>query len=127
MYVEHFYALTAGSGNLITFLLQAQKNFIFSPFGMPETGSIGGAKRIKPVLFLMVFLLKTLTQVSFPELKETKIFWIVSYLLSTFALITLFAEIYFFKISLNWVFIFGFILLVYAYLTAEYISHRERI
>ncbi|MEK7198783.1 MAG: hypothetical protein AAB212_02535, partial [Bacteroidota bacterium] len=57
MYVEHFYALTAGSGNLITFLLQAQKNFIFSPFGMPETGSIGGAKRIKPVLFLMVFFL----------------------------------------------------------------------
>ena len=43
MYVEHFYALTAGSGNLITFIA-GSKNFIFSPFGMPETGSIGGAK-----------------------------------------------------------------------------------
>lgn len=77
------------------------------------------------MLFLMAFLLKTLTQLSFPELRETRFFWIMAYILNTFALMTLLAEIYFLKINFNWIFIFGFILLVYAYLTAEYIHNRS--
>lgn len=79
------------------------------------------------MLFMMVFLLKSLTQRSFPELRETTTFWVMSYLLSTFALITLFAEIYFFRLTFNWVFIFGLIILIFAYLTSEYITFRERL
>lgn len=79
------------------------------------------------MLLFLIFSLKSLTQRSFPELRESKAFWITGYILSTFALITLFSEIYFFKISFNWVFVFAFILFIYAYLTAEYINNRERI
>jgi hypothetical protein len=79
------------------------------------------------MLLIMVFLLKSLTQRSFPELRETNSFWALTFLLSTFALITLFAEIYFFKISFSWVFVFGVIMIVFAYLTAEYIRYREKI
>ena len=79
------------------------------------------------MLFMMVFLLKTITQRSFPELRESTTFWVMTYLLSTFALITLFAEIYFFHLTFNWVFIFGLIILIFAYLTSEYLSYRDRL
>lgn len=78
------------------------------------------------MLFMMVFLLKRLTQRSFPELRETSVFWAMTFLLSTFAIITLFAEIYFFELSFNWVFVLGLILLILAYLTSEYLNYKER-
>ncbi len=78
------------------------------------------------MLFMMVFLLKRLTQRSFPELRETSVFWAMTFLLSTFAIITLFAEIYFFELSFNWVLILGLILLILAYLTSEYLDYKKR-
>jgi (p)ppGpp synthase/HD superfamily hydrolase len=77
------------------------------------------------MLFLLVFLLKQLTQRSFPELRETSAFWALTFLLSTFAIITLFAEIYFFELTFNWVLVLGLIMLMFAYLTSEYIRYRE--
>lgn len=79
------------------------------------------------MLFLMVLMLKSLTHRSLPELRETSAFWALTFLLSTFALITLFAEIYFFELAFNWVFVLGLILLIFAYLTSEYITYRDRI
>ncbi len=78
------------------------------------------------MLFMMVFLLKRLTQRSFPELRETSVFWAMTFMLSTFAIITLFAEIYFFELSFNWVLVLGLILLILAYLTSEYLNYKER-
>lgn len=79
------------------------------------------------MLFMMVFSLKSLTQRSFPELRETNTFWVLTFTVSAFALITLLAEIYFFKLNFPWVILFGLILMVFAYLTAEYINYRDRI
>lgn len=79
------------------------------------------------MLFIMVFLLKSLTQRSFPDVRETTAFWVISYLLSTFALITLLAEIYFFRLNFNWFFVFSLIILIFAYMTVEFFSYRKRI
>jgi GTP pyrophosphokinase len=78
------------------------------------------------MLFMMVFLLKRLTQRSFPELRETNTFWTITFLLTAFAVITLFAEIYFFELSLNWIILLGLVLLILAYLTAEYVNFRKK-
>lgn len=78
------------------------------------------------MLFLGVFLLKTLSHRSFPELRETTAYWIMSFLLTAFALVTFFGEIYFLKLSFNWVFVFGIILLIMAYQIAEYINANDR-
>lgn len=79
------------------------------------------------MLFLLVFLLKRLTQRSFPELRETKGFWAVTFALNIFALITLFAEVYFFNLNFNWVHVFGLVLLIFAYLLSEYIYFKDRL
>lgn len=78
------------------------------------------------MLFLGVFLLKSLSHRSFPELRETTAYWIMSFLLTAFALVTFFGEIYFLKLSFNWVFVFGIIMLIVAYQVAEYINANDR-
>ncbi len=78
------------------------------------------------MLFLGVFLLKSLSRRSFPELRETTAYWIMSFLLTAFSTVTFFGEIYFLKLSFNWVFIFGMILLIVAYQIAEYIYANDR-
>ena len=78
------------------------------------------------MLFLGVFLLKSLSRRSFPELRETKAYWIMSFLLTAFAFVTFFGELYFLKLSFNWVFVFGIILLIIAYQVAEYINANDR-
>ncbi len=50
----------------------------------------------------------------------------MSFLLTAFALVTFFGEIYFLKLSFNWVFVFGIILLIMAYQIAEYINAYDR-
>lgn len=78
------------------------------------------------MLFFMVYFLKRLTQRSFPELRETNRLWVMTFVLSIFAFLTFFAEIFYFKLHLNWVVVFGLILLVFGYLMSEYLYHRER-
>jgi len=78
------------------------------------------------LLFMIVYLLKNVTQRSFPELRETNAFWIITLLLSIFALITLFAEIYFFEIEFNWGIVIGLLVLFFSYLTSEFIHYKEQ-
>ncbi|MBU0667734.1 RelA/SpoT family protein [Patescibacteria group bacterium] len=93
------------------------KNSIFSEF-LLYTGIF--------MLFMIVYLLKTATQRSFPDLRETNAFWAVTLLLSGFAILTLLAEVYFFELSFNWGLVTGLIVLFFAYLASEYISYHER-
>lgn len=76
------------------------------------------------MLFAMVFFLRKITQSSFSELKETSIFWVMTYVLSAFALLTTAVEIYFFKLSFDWWLVGGSILAIFAYLTAGFIKFR---
>lgn len=78
------------------------------------------------MLFVMVILLKRLTQRSFPELRETNTLWSLTFLLSIFAVITLVAEIYFFELSMNWLILMGIVLGTLAYLTIEYLKFRKK-
>jgi GTP pyrophosphokinase len=78
------------------------------------------------VLFVEVFILKSISARSFPELRETTAYWIMSFLLTAFALITFFSENYFLQLSFNWVVIFGLIVFIVAYQIAEYINANDR-
>jgi hypothetical protein len=121
------------AGSLLTFIIWAIHpfvlHFITTSVRSDEHPIIATTMLYAGVfmLFMMVFLLKSLTQRSFPEMRETTAFWVLSYLLSTFAMITLFAEIYFFQLTFNWVFVFGLIILIFAYLTSEFMAYRHRI
>jgi GTP diphosphokinase / guanosine-3',5'-bis(diphosphate) 3'-diphosphatase len=77
------------------------------------------------MLFVVVFLLKRITHRSFPELRETNTFWGITFLLTAFAIITLIAEIYFFDISFNWIFILGSVLFIVTYLSSEYFAYKK--
>lgn len=78
------------------------------------------------LLFFMIFSLKRLTRRSFPELRETKTLWVMTFVLNIFALMTFFAEIFFLQIQFNWIMAFSLILLILSYLTSEYIYYRDR-
>jgi guanosine-3',5'-bis(diphosphate) 3'-pyrophosphohydrolase len=79
------------------------------------------------MLFMIVYLGKRFTHRSYPELRETVVIWAVTLLLSIFAVVTLFAEIYFFELSYNWILVLAMILLFSMYLTSEYVKYKERI
>jgi hypothetical protein len=78
------------------------------------------------VLFMIVFLLKDLTQRSFPELRETSFFWLLTYVLTAFAAVTAIAEIYYFNLHFNLLIVGTVILFIFAYLTTEYWRYRLR-
>lgn len=78
------------------------------------------------MLFLIVYLLKSLTQRSFPEFRETNLLWAATLLLSAFALITLAAEVYFFELAFNWMILSFLVLLYFAYLMSEYLNFHEQ-
>jgi guanosine-3',5'-bis(diphosphate) 3'-pyrophosphohydrolase len=79
------------------------------------------------MLFVMVFLFKRIAQRSLPQLRETQMFWLLIYLLTTFAAITVFAEIYFFKLDFNLLVVGSLILLFFSYLTAQHVSYCNNI
>lgn len=79
------------------------------------------------MLFMLVFSLRSLTNRSFPELKETGIIWGLTFLLSCFALITLAAEIYFFQLRFHIAFLVVVVGGLFAYLLWQYRKLRNRI
>lgn len=102
----------------ITYYL-SQNLAIGSPYNLGIYGGIA-------MLFFLVYQLKRVTQKSFPELRDTgKILWFLTFLIGNFALITILAEIYFYNLHFNWIIVFGLILFIYAYLTAEYIEYKH--
>jgi GTP diphosphokinase / guanosine-3',5'-bis(diphosphate) 3'-diphosphatase len=78
------------------------------------------------MIFMMVYLLKKLTQRSFPELRETNIYWTVTYLLSVFATITVYSEIFFLKLDFDILTVSIMTVLFFSYLTFEYLAYRKR-
>jgi len=78
------------------------------------------------MLFVGVFMLKSLSRRSFPELRETRAYWVMSFLLTGFAMVMFGAEIYFLNFSFNWFVVLGFILLIIGYQTVEYINAHDR-
>ncbi len=78
------------------------------------------------ILFGLIFLLKQYTENSFPELRDTNRLWQVTYTLSCFALMTIFLEIYLIKPSIDWVWVLGSVVLIFAYLTGQYIYYRDK-
>lgn len=78
------------------------------------------------MLYVMVVTLKSFTQRSFPELRENGLFWVGTFALSTFAMFTIFAEIYFLNLDFNWALIVVLIVGIFAYLILEYMNFREQ-
>lgn len=77
------------------------------------------------LLFGLILYLKKMAQRSFPELKETKYYWPMIYILTTLAFFTIFSEIISLDIEFNSVFALGLIISVYAMLTASYINYKR--
>jgi len=73
------------------------------------------------MLFLVVLSLKKITQRSFPEMRENRNFWFFTFLLIAFAIITLFAEIYFFQINYDWFIVFASIIGILVYRLSEFV------
>lgn len=77
------------------------------------------------LLFFMVLHLKNIMAKNF-SLQETKALWITTFVASTFALLTILFEIYFFHIQLNWIIVFSGILLMYTYLLVQFLKYFHR-
>jgi GTP pyrophosphokinase len=78
------------------------------------------------MLFFLVYQLKRLSKRTFPELRNTgRFLWLLTFLIGNFALFTIIAEIYFYKLNFNWIVVFGLILFIYAYLASEYIDYKQ--
>jgi GTP pyrophosphokinase len=76
-------------------------------------------------LFSLIFFLKQYTEKSFPELRETNRLWFVTYTLSFFVLMTMFLEIYLYKLSFEWIWGLGSVILVFAYLSGQYLYSNK--
>lgn len=78
------------------------------------------------LLFSLIFLLKQYTEKSFPELRETNRLWQVAYTLSCFALMTIFLEIYLYKLNFEWAWVLASVILIFAYMTGQYIYYKDK-
>jgi GTP diphosphokinase / guanosine-3',5'-bis(diphosphate) 3'-diphosphatase len=76
------------------------------------------------LLFTIVYL-KKIVQKNFPLFRDVKWVWGLTFFAVTVAVFALLIELYIFKISYNWVIIFGGILFMYAYLTVQYIDYTN--
>jgi uncharacterized membrane protein len=52
--------------------------------------------------------------------------WQIAYILSFFALMTIFLEIYLNRLNFNWAWVLVCVILIFTYLTAQYIFYKER-
>jgi len=77
------------------------------------------------MLLFTVIYLKKIIQKSFPGFRYVKWIWIFTFLALTVAVFALLIELYIFKIHYNWVIIFGGILFIYAYLSAQYLEYKN--
>jgi len=78
------------------------------------------------ILFSLIFLLKQYTENSFPEYRESSRLWQVAYVLSFFALVTIFMEIYLYKLNFDWAWVLASVILIFAYLTGQYIYYKDK-
>ncbi len=78
------------------------------------------------MLFSLIFLIKQYTEKSFPEIRETNRLWQVTYLLCFFALMTVCLEIYLEHLMVDWALVLGSVMLIFTYLTGQYIYSRDR-
>jgi GTP diphosphokinase / guanosine-3',5'-bis(diphosphate) 3'-diphosphatase len=79
------------------------------------------------MLFMLIFLLKSITSRSFPDFRETGIFWTMTFLLSGFAVVTILSEIYFFRLHFNLMIVSGFMFIIFLFLITEYLTYRKKI
>lgn len=59
------------------------------------------------ILFGLIFYLKKYSENNFPEIRESNRIWIITYILSVFALSTIFMEIYIFNLQFDWIMLIG--------------------
>jgi GTP pyrophosphokinase len=78
------------------------------------------------LLFSLIFFLKKYTENSFPEYREGTRLWQVAYILSFFALVTIFMEIYLYKLNFDWAWVLASVILIFAYLTGQYIFYKDK-
>lgn len=116
-------------GSMLTFLIWSVHPYLFHYLSLDLVKGVDPllAKGLMYsgifMLFLMVFSMKRLSQRSFPELRETQALLPMTTILSCFAFITLFTEVYIFNLSFNWVILFGFVIAMFAFLTSEFIKY----
>jgi hypothetical protein len=78
------------------------------------------------ILFALIFSLKRYTENSLPGLQENNRLWLTVFMISCFALATIFLEIYIYELQLNWILIIGLVLILFVYLTTQYLFFRSR-
>lgn len=78
------------------------------------------------ILFTLIFFLKTYTEHSFPEYREGIKLWQLAYVLSFFALLTIFMEIYIYQLNFDWAWVLASVILIFAYLTGQYIYYKDK-
>ena len=78
------------------------------------------------ILFALIFFLKTYTENSFPEYRDGNRLWQLAYVLSFFALLTIFMEIYLYQLNFDWAWVLASVVLIFAYLTGQYIYYKDK-
>ncbi len=77
-------------------------------------------------IFALILLLNHFTERSLPEFRDTKKFWTMAYILSSFALMTIFLEIFLIELTFDWAWVLGTIALIFGYLTMQYIYYKGK-
>ncbi|MBI5754684.1 bifunctional (p)ppGpp synthetase/guanosine-3',5'-bis(diphosphate) 3'-pyrophosphohydrolase [Candidatus Peregrinibacteria bacterium] len=78
------------------------------------------------ILFVPLFFLYHATERTFPELKNTYPFWITSFSLNFLVFLTIFFEIEYYRLSLNWFIALMIVVLIHAYLIVKYFFFRKK-
>lgn len=77
-------------------------------------------------LFAMIYWLQSMSNKTFPHWEETKLFWPVIFVISTLAVLTLFAEGVIFELGIGLSATMLMAVSVYAFLIYVYFSHEKR-
>lgn len=77
------------------------------------------------LLFGLILYMRKFTKRSFPELQETNLFWLITFILNVLIFVTVALEVIYFNLMLNWVNLFGLTLIVFGFLLIEYIRYKH--
>ncbi len=77
-------------------------------------------------LFVIIYSLESMSNKTFPHFEETKVFWPVTFIICSLAILTLLVEDFIYELGIRLNITIGGAALVYAFLIYAYFSHEKR-
>lgn len=135
--VQYVYKISR-KGNIIfnIMVVFAAAVWIFHPFLIRLAINMGFEKKYPLIsylclylgflsMFMLILILTSIIQKYFPMVRNKMLLWIIAFSVPLLAILILIIELFYFNLELNWLILLCELLLVYAYITINYLNYKK--